>query len=133
MRIFDKGPFKCYIMQRGGGWVGVSDFPEKALCFNIISITRGWVGITFPANKHYVTFEWPVIHIVCRRLQMDIDTRCSLCGQLMGMVMFFKHMTGAPPVEFTLQKCRFALKHVGSFTMVRRSLQFFVHESNHIV
>ena len=27
--------------------------------FNVISIMRGWVGVTFPGEKHYVTLEWP--------------------------------------------------------------------------
>ena len=26
--------------------------------FNVITITRGWVGIKFPGKKHYVTLEW---------------------------------------------------------------------------
>ena len=34
-----------------GGWLGVSDFPEKAFRFNIVIITRGWVGIKFPGKK----------------------------------------------------------------------------------
>ncbi|KAI0212137.1 hypothetical protein LSAT2_002950 [Lamellibrachia satsuma] len=47
----------------------------------------------------------------------DVSTQCALCGQLMGMVTFFKHMTGAPPVEFMLNKCKFTLRHFGRFTM----------------
>ena len=27
---------------------------------NVISVTRGWVGVTFPAKKRYVTLEWPL-------------------------------------------------------------------------
>ena len=34
----------------GGG--GVSDFPEKSVTkvymFNVINVTRGWVGVQFP-------------------------------------------------------------------------------------
>ena len=44
----------------GGG--GVS-FPGKTcyegVKFNVISITRGWVGAKFPGKKCYVTLEWP--------------------------------------------------------------------------
>ena len=41
----------------GGGWV--SAFPEKSVT-NVISVTRGWVGVKFPGKKHYVTLEWPL-------------------------------------------------------------------------
>ena len=44
-----KGPFKCYITPWG---VGVSVFPEKKryedVGFNVISVTRGWLGVKFP-------------------------------------------------------------------------------------
>ena len=45
------GPFKCYVTQMGVG--GVLHFPEKSVtktCVrsNVISVTRGWVGVTFP-------------------------------------------------------------------------------------
>ena len=29
--------------------------------FNVISVTRGWVGVQFPQKKRYVTLEWPLI------------------------------------------------------------------------
>ena len=32
-------------------------FPGK---FNGISVTRGWVGVTFPGKKRYITLEWPL-------------------------------------------------------------------------
>ena len=42
---------------------GVS-FPRKKryedVRFNVISITRGWVGVKFPGKKRYVTLEWPL-------------------------------------------------------------------------
>ena len=42
-----KGPFKCYVTQMGG-----SDFLEikryEGVMFNVISVTRGWVGVQFP-------------------------------------------------------------------------------------
>ena len=43
-----KGPFMCYVTQMG---VGVSDFLEKkryeGVMFNVISVTRGWMGSNF--------------------------------------------------------------------------------------
>ena len=45
-----KGPFKCYVMQMGVG--GCLIFWEKkryeGVMFNVISVTRGWVGVQFP-------------------------------------------------------------------------------------
>ena len=31
----------------------------EGLRFNVISVTRGWVGVQFPGKKRYVTLEWP--------------------------------------------------------------------------
>ena len=28
--------------------------------FNVISVTRGWVGVQIPGKKRYVTLEWPL-------------------------------------------------------------------------
>ena len=43
--------------------VGGVSFPGKkryeGVRFNVISITRGWVGVKFPGKKRYVTLEWP--------------------------------------------------------------------------
>ena len=43
-----KGPFVCYVMQ------GVSDFTGKkrygCVRVNVISITRGWVGVQCPGK-----------------------------------------------------------------------------------
>ena len=39
-------------------------FWKKALegvMFNVISVTRGWVGVQFPEKYRYVTLEWPLI------------------------------------------------------------------------
>ena len=40
---------------------GVS-FPGKkhyeGVRFNVISITRGWMGVKFPGKRCYVTLEW---------------------------------------------------------------------------
>ena len=47
----------------GGG--RVSSFPEKkhyeGVSFNVISVTRGWVGVQFPGKNRYVTLEWPLV------------------------------------------------------------------------
>ena len=41
----------------------VSEFPEKKryedVRFNVIRVTRGWVGVKFPEKKRYVILEWP--------------------------------------------------------------------------
>ena len=60
-----RGAFKCYITQwRGGGGGGGVSFPGKKhyedVRFNVISLTREWVGVKFPGKKHYVTLEWPL-------------------------------------------------------------------------
>ena len=28
--------------------------------FNVISVTRGWVGVKFPGTKRHVAHEWPL-------------------------------------------------------------------------
>ena len=35
----------------------------RGLRFNVISVTRGWVGVQFPEKKHYVTLEWPLMKL----------------------------------------------------------------------
>ena len=66
-----QGPFKCYVTPIG---VGVSNFPgEKryeGLWFNVISITRGWVGVQFSGKKRYETLEWPLTHCMIDRSLM---------------------------------------------------------------
>ena len=32
----------------------------EGVMFNVISVTRGWVGIQFPEKQRYVTLEWPL-------------------------------------------------------------------------
>ena len=49
---------------RGGGGGGVKFSRKKryeGVRFNVISVTRGWVGVQFPEKKRYVTLEWPLI------------------------------------------------------------------------
>ena len=48
----------------GGGGPGVVNFSGKkryeGVRFNVISITRGWLGgVNFKEKKRYVTLEWP--------------------------------------------------------------------------
>ena len=62
----------------GGGW-GVSNFKEKCYegqRFNVISVTRGWVGVQFPRKRCYVTLEWPNTHISLN----SINTGAEHCG-----------------------------------------------------
>ena len=51
-------------MLRKAVGVGVSAFPENSVMegvrFNVIRVTRGWVGVKFPGKKRYVTLEWPL-------------------------------------------------------------------------
>ena len=46
------------VLRNAVGSERVSDFPEKKrykdVRFNIISVTRGWVGVNFPENKRTV-------------------------------------------------------------------------------
>ena len=65
-RVSAKGPFKCNVTQMGGGGGGGCQIFRKKCYegvtrFNVISITRGWVGVQFPGKKLYVTLEWPLI------------------------------------------------------------------------
>ena len=50
---------------------GVSDCPKKCyecVRFNVISVTRGWVGVKFPGKKLYVPLELPIIYLLIRHL-----------------------------------------------------------------
>ena len=40
--------------------------------FNVISVTRGCVGVQFPDKKRYVTLEWPPFetHLVITQIQL---------------------------------------------------------------
>ena len=54
----------CNAMGRGGG----VNFPGKLRRCNVVSVTRGWVGlgVKFPVLKRYVTYvtlEWPLIKV----------------------------------------------------------------------
>ena len=46
----------------GGGGGGINFSGKKhyeGVRFNVISVTRGSVGVPFPEKKRYVTLEWP--------------------------------------------------------------------------
>ena len=46
-----------------GGGGGVSFSGKKCydcVMFNVISVTRGWVGVQFPGKQRYITLEWPL-------------------------------------------------------------------------
>ena len=50
--------------------VGGVGFPGKnryeGVRFNVISVTRGWVGVKFPVKKRYVALEWPLTALLNR-------------------------------------------------------------------
>ena len=52
------------VLRNAVGDGGGVSFPGKkryeGLRFNVISVTRGWVGVKFPGKKRYVTLEWPL-------------------------------------------------------------------------
>ena len=41
------GPFKCYVIQGGWGVQIISDQRYEGARSNVISVTRGWVGVKF--------------------------------------------------------------------------------------
>ena len=49
VKICEKGPFKYYVTQMGvGGGVRFSGKNRyEGVMFNVISVTRGWVGVQF--------------------------------------------------------------------------------------
>ena len=54
-----KGAIRILHNAMGVGWgVNFSDKKlYKGVLFNVTSITRGWVGVTFPEKECYVTLE----------------------------------------------------------------------------
>ena len=47
-------------MQMGVGGVRFSGKKRnEGVMFNVISVTRGWVGVHFAEKLRYVTLEWP--------------------------------------------------------------------------
>ena len=43
----------------GGGVTFSGKKHYEGVMYNVISITRGCVGVQFPGEKRYVTLEWP--------------------------------------------------------------------------
>ena len=76
------------------GVEGVSIFRKKryeGIRFNVISVTKGWVGVQFPEKKCYVTLEWPLRRkhfinsprlLACSEHQMPARERLSRPAQL---------------------------------------------------
>ena len=52
----------------------------KGVRFNVISVTRGWVGVKFPGKKRYVTLEWP----------LKYETRPVMKAKVDGTLMIWK-------------------------------------------
>ena len=65
----------------GDGEGGCHIFVKKryeGVRFNVISVTRGWVGVQFPGKKRYVTLEWPLI------LEVKVNERSGLTFVMYG-------------------------------------------------
>ena len=61
-----------------GGGSGCKIFWEKALQrFNVISVTRGWVGVQFPGKKLYVTLERPLTPLTFGRRTLRASRKGS--------------------------------------------------------
>ena len=55
------GPFKCYVTQMGVGGVTFAGKKHyEGVMYNVISVTRGCVGVQLTGKKRYVTLEWPL-------------------------------------------------------------------------
>ena len=50
--------FKYYVMQGGAKFPGKKHY--EGVHLNVISVTRGCVGVNFPGKKRYETLEWPL-------------------------------------------------------------------------
>ena len=46
--------------------VKLPDKNYEGVRFNVICVTRGWVGDQFPGKKRHVTFDWPLM-LLCDR------------------------------------------------------------------
>ena len=72
-----QGPFKCYVTQMGVKFSGEPEKCYKGVRFNVISFTRGWVGVQFLGKKHYVTLEWPptslLLYGICQNVVTSLN------------------------------------------------------------
>ena len=79
-----KGPFKCYVMQMGvGGGIKFSGKKRyEGVRFNVISVTRGWVGVQFPGKKRYLTLEWPLTTKLPHPMDRNTDQNAWIIKKL---------------------------------------------------
>ena len=47
IRVRSMGPFKCYVMQMGGGVTFSGNKRYEGVMYNIISVTTGWGPISW--------------------------------------------------------------------------------------
>ena len=78
----------------GGGGVNFSvEKRYEGVRFNVISVTRGCVGVQIPGKKRYVTLEWPLTSkdgTVFSVLQARVHEHISpLLGEHLGIVNIF--------------------------------------------
>ena len=74
------------MLRNADGGEGVK-FSGKGVRFNVISVTRGWVGVQVPGKKRYITLEWPlsahmiICYVLAGRFKVDgnrqIDRFCE--------------------------------------------------------
>ena len=57
---FQSGAIQVLRNADGGGVKSYGRNRYEGVRFNVISVTRGWVGVQFPGKKRYVTLEWPL-------------------------------------------------------------------------
>ena len=73
------------VLRNADGGGGCQIFQKKryeCVRFNVIGVTRGWVGVQFPEKKRYVTLEWPVT-------SDDLDTPRALVYILLFVAVLF--------------------------------------------
>ena len=81
------GSFKCYVTQMGVGGVKFSGKKRyEGVWFNVISVTRGWVGVQFPEKERYVvvlvadvglTLEWPLSEKAIPRILLSGNSKTA--------------------------------------------------------
>ena len=64
-------------MLRNADGVGVVRFSGgkhyEGVRFNVISVTRAWVGGQFPGKTRYVSLEWPHIYVLINTFFSTLD------------------------------------------------------------
>ena len=95
----------------GGGGGGCASFPGKkryeGVRFNVISVTRGWVGFKFPGKMRYVTLECPLIGAIvrdtiyhCKQDSPQKDAPCVGDDTTMRH-LFYRHLANQPSCCWT--------------------------------